>query len=102
MISGPGNAISFPGFFGVALKVYWTIFGEILTVKNIKCIKEKGNPYDSEALKAVMKEIGIMGYIENSRYIMYEHIMNLTDRKLYTVLFDAYIIMCSVLRRMIE
>ena len=36
--------------------------------KTIKCIKEKDNPYDSEAIKVVMKEIGTVGYIANSPY----------------------------------
>ncbi|MBD5135501.1 MAG: DNA-binding protein [Lachnospiraceae bacterium] len=36
--------------------------------KRIKCIKEKSNPYDSEAIKVVMKEIGTVGYVANSPY----------------------------------
>lgn len=36
--------------------------------KRIKCSKEKNNPYDSEAIKVVMKEIGTVGYIANSTY----------------------------------
>ena len=36
--------------------------------KRIKCIKDKYNPYDGEAIKAVMKEIGIVGYVGNSPY----------------------------------
>lgn len=36
--------------------------------KKIKCIKDKNNPYDSEAIKVVMKEIGTVGYIANSPY----------------------------------
>lgn len=36
--------------------------------KKIKCRKEKDNPYDSEAIKAVMKEIGTVGYVANSPY----------------------------------
>ena len=36
--------------------------------KKIKCIKDKNNPYDSEAIKVVMKEIGTVGYIANSLY----------------------------------
>ena len=34
----------------------------------MKCIKDKNNPYDSEAIKVVMKEIGTVGYIANSPY----------------------------------
>lgn len=36
--------------------------------KKIKCIKDKNNPYDSEAIKVVVKEIGTVGYIANSPY----------------------------------
>ena len=36
--------------------------------KRIKCMKEKNNPYDDEAIKVVMKEIGTVGYIANSPY----------------------------------
>ncbi|MCI1959923.1 MAG: DNA-binding protein [Clostridia bacterium] len=34
--------------------------------KRIKCIKDTENPYDSEAIKVVMKGIGTVGYIANS------------------------------------
>lgn len=36
--------------------------------KKIKCMKDKNNPYDSEAIKVVMKEIGTVGYVANSPY----------------------------------
>lgn len=36
--------------------------------KRIKCVKEPSNPYDDEAIKVVMKEIGMVGYIANSTY----------------------------------
>jgi len=36
--------------------------------KKLKCVKEKNNPYDSEAIKVVMKDIGTVGYIANSVY----------------------------------
>ena len=36
--------------------------------KKIKCVKEPSNPYDSEAIKAVMKHIGTVGYIGNTPY----------------------------------
>lgn len=36
--------------------------------KRIKCVKEKNNPYDNEAIKVVMKEIGTVGYIANTPY----------------------------------
>lgn len=36
--------------------------------KKLKCVKEKNNPYDSEAIKVVMKEIGTVGYVANSSY----------------------------------
>ena len=32
----------------------------------VKCIKEPDNPYDSEAIKAIMPVIGKVGYIANS------------------------------------
>ena len=31
-------------------------------------MKEPSNPYDDEAIKVVMKEIGTVGYIANSAY----------------------------------
>lgn len=36
--------------------------------KKIKCTKEKNNPYDAEAIKVVMKEIGTVGYVANAPY----------------------------------
>ena len=36
--------------------------------KRIKCVKEPSNPYDDEAIKVVMKEIGTVGYVANSTY----------------------------------
>lgn len=36
--------------------------------KKVKCIKDKNNAYDSEAIKVVMKDIGTVGYITNSPY----------------------------------
>ncbi len=36
--------------------------------KRVKCIKEKDNLYDDEAIKVVMKEIGTVGYVANSPY----------------------------------
>lgn len=36
--------------------------------KRMKCIKEPGNPYDSEAIKVTMKEIGTVGYVANSPF----------------------------------
>lgn len=36
--------------------------------KKIKCIKEPDNPYDSEAIRAVIKSIGTVGYLGNSPY----------------------------------
>lgn len=36
--------------------------------KKIKCMKDKNNPYDSDAIKVVMKDIGTVGYIANSPY----------------------------------
>lgn len=36
--------------------------------KRIRCVKERDNEYDSEAIKAVMKEIGIVAYVANSPF----------------------------------
>jgi hypothetical protein len=36
--------------------------------KKIRCVKEKGNVYDSEAIRAVVKHIGKVGYVANSYY----------------------------------
>lgn len=36
--------------------------------KRLKCVKEPDNPYDGEAIKVVMKEIGTVGYVANSTY----------------------------------
>ena len=36
--------------------------------KKIKCVKEPGNPYDTEAIRATMKHIGTVGYLANSPY----------------------------------
>lgn len=36
--------------------------------KKLKCIKEPSNPYDSEAIKVVMKDIGKVGYIANAPF----------------------------------
>jgi hypothetical protein len=36
--------------------------------KKIRCVKEKDNPYDSEAIKAVIKAVGTVGYVANSPY----------------------------------
>lgn len=36
--------------------------------KKITCVKEPENPYDSEAIRCQMKEIGKIGYVANSVY----------------------------------
>lgn len=36
--------------------------------KRIKCVKEPTNIYDSEAIRAVVKGIGTVGYVANSPY----------------------------------
>ena len=36
--------------------------------KKIKCVKEPNNPYDGEAIKVTMKQIGTVGYVANSPY----------------------------------
>lgn len=34
--------------------------------RKLTCKKEKNNPYDNEAIKVVMKNIGTIGYVANS------------------------------------
>lgn len=36
--------------------------------KKIKCVKEPNNPYDSEAIKVIIKDIGKVGYVANTPY----------------------------------
>lgn len=36
--------------------------------KKVRCIKDKHNPYDGDAIKAVIKNIGTVGYVANSPY----------------------------------
>lgn len=36
--------------------------------KKLKCIKEPDNPYDSEAIKVVIKDVGKVGYIANAPF----------------------------------
>jgi len=36
--------------------------------RKIKCVKEPHNPYDSDAIRAEMKHIGLVGYVANSPY----------------------------------
>jgi hypothetical protein len=36
--------------------------------KKVKCVKEPGNPFDSEAIRVKMKGIGTVGYIGNSTH----------------------------------
>lgn len=38
--------------------------------RKIKCVKEPDNPYDAEAIRATMKNIGTVGYIANTPYTM--------------------------------
>ena len=55
-------------------KVYVTItgmkyyygFNPFSIGKKLTCKKEHNNPYDSEAIKVTMKNIGTVGYIANS------------------------------------
>ena len=57
-------------------KVYVTItgmkyyygFNPFSIGKKLTCKKEHNNPYDSEAIKVTMKNIGTVGYIANSPY----------------------------------
>lgn len=36
--------------------------------KKIKCVKEPENPYDSDAIRTVLKHIGTIGYVANTPY----------------------------------
>lgn len=36
--------------------------------KKLKCVKEPNNPYDSEAIKVIIKDIGKVGYVANTPY----------------------------------
>lgn len=36
--------------------------------KKLKCVKEPSNPYDSEAIKVIIKDIGKVGYVANTPY----------------------------------
>lgn len=38
--------------------------------RKIKCVKEPDNPYDAEAIRVTMKNIGTVGYIANTPYTM--------------------------------
>ena len=38
--------------------------------RKIKFVKEPDNPYDAEAIRATMKNIGTVGYIANTPYTM--------------------------------
>ena len=38
--------------------------------RKIKCVKEPDNPYDAEAIRATVKNIGTVGYIANTPYTM--------------------------------
>lgn len=57
-------------------KVYVTItgmkyyygFNPFSIGKKLTCKKEHNNPYDNEAIKVTMKNIGTVGYIANSPY----------------------------------
>ncbi len=36
--------------------------------KKVKCVKEPGNPIDSEAIKASIKHVGTVGYVANTPF----------------------------------
>lgn len=36
--------------------------------KNIQCVKEPENPYDSDAIRATLSHIGTVGYVANTPY----------------------------------
>jgi hypothetical protein len=51
----------------VGMKYYYGL-NPFKVGKKIRCEKEKCNSVDSEAIKAVMKHIGTVGYISNSPF----------------------------------
>ena len=36
--------------------------------KKLKCVKDKKNPFDSEAIRVELKGVGVVGYIANTPY----------------------------------
>ena len=52
----------------VTITGFWHYYGvkPFRIGKVLKCVKEPSNPYDEDAIKVVMKEIGTVGYIANS------------------------------------
>lgn len=57
-------------------KIYFTITGTkyryghdfMKPGMKVKLIKEPDNPYDAEAIKVMMKGVGLVGYVANSVY----------------------------------
>ena len=47
-----------------------------LVGKKFKCIKDKNNLWDSEAIKVYSKDIGTVGYIANSHYTVIKGTMS--------------------------
>ena len=47
---------------------YYYGFNPFSIGKKLTCKKEHNNPYDNEAIKVTMKNIGTVGYIANSPY----------------------------------
>lgn len=47
---------------------YYYGFAPFKIGKKLTCKKEKNNPYDSEAIKVVIKDLGTVGYVANSPF----------------------------------
>ena len=52
----------------VTITGFWHYYGvkPFKIGKVLKCVKEPSNPYDEDAIKVVIKEVGTVGYIANS------------------------------------
>ena len=78
-------------------KVYVTItgmkyyygFNPFSIGKKLTCKKEHNNPYDSEAIKVTMKNIGTVGYIANSPYTKVR-VMFMTSTKIICEVIDGF------------
>lgn len=58
--------------------------------KKIKCVKDKDNIYDADAIKAVIKDIGTVGYVSNTPYTTALGTMNAS--KLYSKVKKKFVV----------
>lgn len=58
--------------------------------KRLRCVKEKNNVHDNEAIKVTLKEIGTIGYIANSPYTKAEG--TLSAGRIYDKVGDRFFI----------